>query len=98
MDTNFAVVDADDATNHLGDDNHVTEVSLDNSRLLIWWCLLLCLSELLDETHRLALQTTLEPATGTSMYQLHEMISDLWGCFQNWQEVGIPQRTEQVLH
>ncbi len=53
--THLAVVDTDDATNHLGDDDHVTEMSLDDGRLLIWWGLLLGFAEFLDEAHGLAL-------------------------------------------
>lgn len=71
--TNLSVVDADNAANHLGHDNHVTEMGLDDSRLFIWRCLLLCLTELLDEAHRLALETALEPSASTSMNEFNEL-------------------------
>jgi hypothetical protein len=67
-------VDTDDGADHFWDDNHVAEVSLDNVWLLIWLGLLLCLSQLLDQTHRLALKTTVEPTTGTSVNDIAELI------------------------
>ena len=68
--THLAVVDADDGTNHLGDDDHVTEVGLYDRGLLVGGRLLLGLAELLDEAHRLALETALEPAAGTGVNEL----------------------------
>lgn len=67
-------VDTDDATNHLRDDDHVSEMGLDEVGLLIWLGFLLCLAELLDQTHRLALETTVEPTTSTSMNDVAELI------------------------
>jgi len=66
-------VDANDATNHLGNNNHVTEVGLDKVGLLVGLGLLLGLSELLDETHRLALKTTVEPTAGAGMDEVTEL-------------------------
>ena len=66
----LSVVNTNDGTNHLGDNNHVSEVGLDNCRLLIWRCLLLRLAKLLDQTHGLALETALEPPAGTGMDDL----------------------------
>ena len=68
--TYLAVVDTDDAANHLGDDNHVTEMGLDDGGLLIRGSLLLGLAELLDETHGLALETALEPSASTGVDDL----------------------------
>jgi hypothetical protein len=65
-------VNADDAADHLGDNDHVTEVSLDKVRLLVGLGLLLGLSELLDETHGLALQATVEPTAGTGVDEVAE--------------------------
>jgi hypothetical protein len=59
----LAGVDANDATDHLGNDDHVSEVSLDNIGLLVGLGLLLGLAELLDETHRTALQATVDATT-----------------------------------
>lgn len=68
----LAGVDADDAANHLGDDNHVTEMRLDEIGLLVGLGLLLGLSQLLDQTHGLALQAAVEPTSGTGMDEVAE--------------------------
>lgn len=70
----LARVDTNNATNHLGDDNHISEMCLDKVRLLIWLCLLLSLAQLLDQTHGLALKTSVEPTTGTSVDDIAELI------------------------
>ena len=75
----LAVVDADDGADHLGDDDHVTEVGLHDGRLFVGERLLLRLAELLDETHGLALETALEPPAGTSMDNLRRGK----GCFED---------------
>ena len=62
MATHLAVVDSNDRANHLGDDDHVAQVRLDDRGLLVWGRLLLGLAQLLDEAHRLALEAALEPA------------------------------------
>lgn len=70
----LAGVDTNDATNHLGNDNHVTEVSLDEIGLLVGLGLLLGLAELLDEAHGTALQATVDPATGTGVDNIAQLI------------------------
>jgi hypothetical protein len=67
-------VDTDDTANHFRDDNHVTKVSLDQIWLLVGLGLLLSLAELLDETHRLALQTAVEPTAGTGVDNIAELV------------------------
>ena len=85
-------VDGDDRADHLGDDDHVTEVGLDSVGLLVGLSLLLSLNyhiswcstckdecgtylaELLDETHGLALETAVEPAAGTGMDEVAELL------------------------
>ena len=67
-------VDTNDAANHLRDDNHVSQVCLDKVGLLVWLGFLLRLSQLLDQTHRLALETTVEPTTGTSVDNITELV------------------------
>lgn len=67
-------VDTDNAANHLWNNDHVSQVSLDQIGLLVWLSLLLGLTELLDETHRLALQTAVEPTTGTSVNDIAELV------------------------
>lgn len=67
-------VDTDDGADHLGDDDHVTEVGLDEVGLLVGLGLLLCLAELLDETHGLALKTTVEASAGTGVDNIAELL------------------------
>jgi hypothetical protein len=70
----LARVDTNDATNHLGDHNHVSQMGLDEIRLLIGLRLLLGLAQLLDQTHGLALETAVEPTTGTSVDDIAELV------------------------
>jgi len=70
----LARVDANDGANHLRDDDHVTEVCLDNVGLLVRLGLLLGLAELLDETHGLALQAAVDPATGAGVDDITELL------------------------
>ena len=70
----LARVDTDDGSNHLRHDNHVTEVCLDEVGLLVGLGLLLGLAELLDETHRLALQAAVETTAGTGVNDITEFL------------------------
>jgi hypothetical protein len=69
----LTVVDTNDGTDHLGNNDHVTEVSLDDLRLLTSGGVLLGSTELLDKTHGLTLKTTLESSTSTTVNELHEL-------------------------
>ena len=66
-------VDTDHAANHLGDDNHVTQMRLDEVGLLVGLGLLLRLAELLDQTHGLALETAVDSAAGTGVDDITEL-------------------------
>lgn len=68
-------VDTDDGADHLGDDDHVTEVSLDEVGLLVGLGLLLRLAELLDQAHGLALEATVEPSAGASVDDITELLA-----------------------
>lgn len=70
----LAGVDANDATDHLGNDDHVSEVSLDNLGLLVGLSLLLGLAELLDKTHGTALQATVDPSTLAGREQFRKRV------------------------
>lgn len=70
----LAGVDTNDASNHLGDDNHVSEVGLDEVGLLVGLGLLLGLSELLDEAHGAALQAAVDPSAGTGVDDISELV------------------------
>lgn len=67
-------VDTNNGTNHLGDNDHVTEMGLDEIGLLVGLGLLLGLAELLDQTHGLALKTAVEPSAGTGMDDVAELL------------------------
>lgn len=69
----LAGVDTDDTANHFGNDNHITEVCLDKVGLLVGLSFLLGLAQLLDETHRLALQAPVETAAGTGVNDITEL-------------------------
>lgn len=70
----LAGVDANNGADHLGDDKHVTEVSLDEVRLLVGLSLLLGLAELLDEAHGAALQAAVDPAAGAGVNDITELV------------------------
>lgn len=63
----LARVDTDNTANHFWNDNHVSEVCLDEVWLFVGLGLLLGLSELLDETEWAALQTAVEPTASTGV-------------------------------
>lgn len=65
---------SNDTSDHLGDHQHVSEMSFDDGRLLIWRCILLRFPELLDQGHRLALQATLETSAGTGVDKFHQLL------------------------
>lgn len=69
----LARVDTDDGADHLRDNNHVTEVGLDEVGLLVGAGLLLGLAELLDQAHGLALQAAVEPSAGAGVDDIAEL-------------------------
>lgn len=69
----LSVVDSNNRADHLGNNDHVTEMSLDNGRLLARGSLLLGSTELLNETHGLALQSALESSASTAVDKIHEL-------------------------
>lgn len=70
----LARVDTDDAANHLGHNDHVSEMRLDQVGLLVGLCLLLRLAQLLDQTHRAALEASVESTTGAGMEDGQEFV------------------------
>lgn len=70
----LARVDTNDAADHLGNNDHVTEVGLDEVGLLVGLGLLLRLAELLDQTHGLALEAAVEPSAGTGVDEVTELL------------------------
>ena len=70
----LARVDANDAADHLGHDNHVAEVRLDEVGLLVRLGLLLGLPQLLDQAHGLALQAAVDPSPGTGVDDISQRL------------------------
>lgn len=68
--TNFAVVDTDDAANHFRDDDHVTEVCLDDCGLFIRGSFFLSFAQFLDQAHRAALEAATKPTAGACVNEL----------------------------
>ena len=66
----LSVVDSNNRTNHLRNDDHVTKMGLHNSRLLVRWRLLFRLTQFFDESHRAAFQAALEPTACASVDDL----------------------------
>lgn len=71
----LTVVDTNNGANHLRDDNHVSQMGLDNSWLLVLSGSELGSTELLDETEWLLVQTSLESSSNTGVSQLSEVLS-----------------------
>jgi len=63
-------VNTTDGSNHLGNNDHVSQVSLDHGRLLVRSSVLLGESELLDQTHGLSLKSSLEPSSCSGVDKL----------------------------
>ena len=70
----LARVDTDDGADHLRNDDHVPKVGFHSVGLLVGLGLLFGLAELLDETHGLALQATVEAAAGTGVNNITELL------------------------
>lgn len=70
----LAAVDTDDAADHLGHDDHVSQVCLDQVGLLVRLGVLLRLSQLLDQSHRAALQASVESTAGAGMEDREEFV------------------------
>lgn len=66
-------MDTDNTTDHIRDDDHVTEMGLDNSGLVFTSGFSLGLADTIDQGHRLALKTTDYTATSTAMNKFDEL-------------------------
>jgi hypothetical protein len=71
----LTVVDTEDRADHLGNNDHVAQVSLDRSGLLVRSSGLLGGTELLDQTHGLAVKTTGKSTASTGMDDLGKLLS-----------------------
>ena len=63
---NLAVVYTNNGADHLGNDNHITQVSLNNLRLLANADVALRGVQTLEKSHRLSLHTTVSKATAST--------------------------------
>ena len=69
----LSIVDTDDRANHFWDDDHISEMCLDWCWLFVCLCIFLCLSEFLDESHWLSLESSLELSPCSSVEYIHEL-------------------------
>jgi len=70
----FAIVDSDNGADQLRHNNHVAEVGSAFGRLLVGGSILLGGTELADETHGLASETTRQTPAGAGMEESTEII------------------------
>ncbi|ODQ78264.1 hypothetical protein BABINDRAFT_162918 [Babjeviella inositovora NRRL Y-12698] len=70
----LTVVNTDDGTDHLWNNNHVSQVGLDEGWLLVWLLGQLSGSQLSDQDHWLVVQTTAESSSDSSVGQLGEFL------------------------
>ena len=66
----LSVVDTTNGTDHLGDNDHVSQVGLDGGRLLVGCGILLGLSQLLEKSEVLSLESSLEPSSRSGVDEL----------------------------
>ena len=69
----FAAVDPNHATNHLGHNDHVPQMSLNKVRFLVGLRFLLGFAQLLDQTHGSALEAAVEPAACAGVNDIAEL-------------------------
>lgn len=69
----LSVVNTNDGSNHLRNDDHITKMSLDTGRLLISSALKLGLAKTLDQGEGLALETAVEAAASTASNKIDEL-------------------------
>lgn len=71
----LSIVNSDHGANHLWKDDHISQMGLDHLRLLHGRCLLLGLTQALEEGLLFAAQTPVQPAALTGTIQLHELFT-----------------------
>lgn len=69
----LAIVNTDYASDHFGDDDHVSKVGLDNRGFLVRGSFLLGFAQFLDEAHWATLEATVELAAGACVNKLCEV-------------------------
>ena len=71
----LSIVNTDDGSDHLRNNDHVSKMRLNDLRLLIWRCFLLGLTQFLNKRHWLSLQTVRETPAGTGVHKLGELFA-----------------------
>ena len=70
----LSIVDPNNTPDHLRDDNHITQMGLDDRRFFVGRSFLLGLAQFLDQAHGLAFQAALETSTCSGMDELDKVI------------------------
>ena len=70
----FSVVNSNNRSGHFGNNDHISQLGLYNVGFLIWWCFLLLLSQLFDQSHRLSLQSTAKIAANSAWEKFHKLL------------------------
>ena len=70
----LSVVDSDHGTGHFRNDDHVSQVGLDNIGFLVGRAFLLLLAKLLDEGNGLSLESTSELSSNAAREELHQLL------------------------
>jgi len=69
----LSVVNTNDGTDHLRDDNHVTQMGFDDGWFLVWLGFFFGLAEFFDQAHGSSFETTLEAPAGAGVYEFYEL-------------------------
>lgn len=68
-------VNPNHAPNHLGHDNHISEVRFDEIGLLVGFGVLFCFAEFFDQAHGFAFEAAVEAAAGAGMDDVAELFA-----------------------
>lgn len=71
---NLAIVNTHNRANHLWHNDHVAQVSLDHSRLLVVSGFFLSRPEFLEQSHMLALQSAAEATANPGAHHLQKLV------------------------
>ncbi len=71
---NLSIVNTNDTSNHFWNNNHISQVGLDDGWLFVGESSLLCLAKFLDQTHWLGLHTTVETSACTARKEFEKLV------------------------
>ena len=69
----FSVVNSNNRSGHFWNNDHVSQLGLNNIGFLIWWAFLLLLSQFLDQSHWLSFQSTAKLAANSAWEKFHKL-------------------------